>query len=130
VLAGVVGIASAGITVDWRYIGVPLLPLAAFAILRFSMPAEGVLARRLCPTSEPETAAFFRFSVLWLLIANIGAAAYQLSQSSLWNAQAVLLAGIVVWSLVLVSAAGVADRRRDRREREAAELRGQLRGDE
>lgn len=85
--------------VTWRYTGrpyvlfAPLIPLAAWALVRTVTPAKGMIISR--PTSGDYR--FVWFMLLWLLIALTGLRLIGKFQSRLTHPSTVLIFGMIIW---------------------------------
>jgi hypothetical protein len=113
------------------FLVLPLLPPVALTIIRAATPSEGMIVKKLSLRSGTprEAARFVWFLLLWALVGGLGVVAYEIFQFRMPHGEAVFIVGAVVWFGVLLFEGGLEDRRRSRREHEAAELAAKARGE-
>ncbi len=122
--------------VGWRITGEkrlliapPLLPLTGWALMRAATPAKGMVVQKLSSSANPEFAHFFRFVLLWGLVGVAGVMAHDGFRRRLTHPDAALIVGGIFWAGILCFEAGLHDRRRSRRTREAADLAAKARSE-
>ncbi len=119
----------------WRMTGLPgllalpALPVALWLLLRYSTPAEGMVARKLSTPEDPETARFFGFLLLWGVAGVGGLATLEAWWGRLSHPTATLALLGVAWFGGLLYEGGKVDRRQARRARELADLAAKARGE-
>lgn len=121
VVMGLAGLVAWYVTRGARFLIAPLLPLALWALLRASTPVEGMVARKLRRSLDPDSTRFLWFILLWGLAAVAGMTVHGALKARLDHPDAVLVTGAGVWMAVLLVEAILTARRQSRRDREAAE---------
>jgi len=117
-------------TWQWDLLATPILPLALWAFVRLSTLAEGMIVPKRSTTADPDTARFIGFVMLGLFVSVAGNAAFEVFlRHRLTHPDAVLIVGAIIWSGVAIFVIGNHAEREDRREREAADLAAQARGE-
>jgi hypothetical protein len=122
--------------VVWRITGelkpsiaFPLVLLGLLIFLRFSTPAEGIVAQKLSASFSPDHAHFFRFALLWGLVGLAGLLVNGYFRPGMKDLDAILIVGGVAWCAVFFHEVYLLDRREARRDREAADLAAKARGE-
>ena len=119
----------------WKIMGellcltMPLAPLAGWALIRASTPAEGMVAQKISSAITPEMARFLWFVLLWGMVAIAGLLAHGLFLPRQREPDMYLIVGFVVWYGVAIFEAVLEIRRQFRRDREAADLAAKARGE-
>jgi hypothetical protein len=129
VATGVVVFAYWSATGNVRPFAALLMPLAAWASLRFTTPAEGMLAKKISLPATAEGRRFLGFLIVWIVVGAAGLATHTRYQAQLVHASPVMVAGILIWYAAFIFEFAVLGRRQSRREREAAELAAKTRGE-
>ncbi len=129
-LASVLGAVFWRITGEWRpALGFPVVTLVGLVLLRFSIPAEGMVAKKFSTSVDPDLTHFFWFGLLWGLVAMAGMAVNEYFRPRMDHLDAILIVGIIAWLGVLIYEAYLLDRRQARRDHEAADLAAKARGE-
>ncbi len=129
VLMGLVGIAFWWITAKPGYLALPVAPLIFWAMMRFSTPAEGMIAGKVRLPKEPETIRNIGFILTWMLLGFGGLAVNAYLRPGVAELDPILVVGLLVWIGVLGVEAFRDSRRQSRRDREAADLAAKGRGE-
>ncbi len=124
-----VGVLVWGITREVRFLLPTLGPVALWAYLRLTTPAEGMIVRRLSHSFEPEARHFLAFLILWGIVAVVAVFLIDAWQPKQAAPNVAMIVVAVIWVIVLLVEGGLHDRRQARREREKAELAAKARGE-
>jgi hypothetical protein len=128
-------VAALGGIVAWKILGqaaflaAPFFPLAAWALMRATTPAEGRIAKKLSSIIKSDTDRFLPFLLVWFFVAVAGVIAHGVFRPGQTDLDVFTIAGGAVWFAVLLFEAGRTDRRQRRRDREAADLAAKARGE-
>lgn len=127
-LASLLGAVFWRVSGEWRpALGFPVVTLAGLMLLRFSTPAEGMVAKK--PSFKSDDARFFRFVALWVPAGLACMIVYGYFKRAGDENAPILIVGAVVWAAVFFYEVYLYDRRTMRREREAADLAAKGRGE-
>jgi hypothetical protein len=107
----------------------PILPLAWWGVLRFSVPADGRIDSRLSLRPSSEAGHHIAFLLVWGLVAGVMIFGIDAARSRLSYPDATLISASVVWFGVLMWEMVRQDRRESRRIRELADLAAKARGE-
>lgn len=121
-VAGVTGTMAWRCTGELRFLLGPLpVLLGLWAFLRFSTPAEGMVARKFSTSRDRDLVHFLGFYLLWLLVGVAGWYA-SIALGPEWTpSNVVLVVGAALWLGVFLFQGVLLDRRKSRRDHEAAE---------
>lgn len=120
-----ISIATWWLTGDRGILGAPPFVLGLWAWVRWSTPSQGMIVSKV----TGEDARFLRLLLGWTLVAFAGLGAHQAFWPRQEGLDLSLAVGIVVWLGVLLFGVGRADRRKSRRDQEAADLAAKGRGE-
>lgn len=113
-------------TGEWAILAGMLFAPGLWALVYWSTPAEGQVVTKI----GADLRSFpFRFLLAWLLVAIAGLALHQALRPRQEVADIPLIAVCVAWFAVLIFRMHLADRRRSRQVREAADLAAKARGE-
>jgi hypothetical protein len=129
VVAAIIGVACWWLTAELRFLAAPVIPVSLWVLMRMTTPAEGMITRRLSFSADPDTSGWLLFCLLWGLAALGGVMTVEVLRPRLVHPDTVLVIGMVVWILALLFEAFRSDRRRSRRNREAADPAAKERGE-
>ena len=104
------------------FLAVPLFPLAAWALMRTTTPAEGMIATKLSSMIKSDTDRFLPFLLLWFFAGTGGVIVHGVLRPGQKDLDAFMIMGGGLWWAVLLFEAWRTDRRQKRRDREAADL--------
>jgi hypothetical protein len=129
VLATLAGMVAWRITGKPGFLALPLFMLAAWAMIRWTTPPEGMIAKKLSSLACGHAKPFFAFLVVWFLVFVAGLIVHEVFRPGLMHPDAFLIVGMIVWLAILLWEAWLQDRRDDHRDRAAAALAAKARGE-
>jgi hypothetical protein len=128
-------VAALGGIISWRILGqpgflaAPLFPLAAWALMRATTPAEGMIAKELSSMIKSDEERFLPFLLLWFFAGFAGVITHGVFRPGQKDLDAFTIAGGSIWFAILLFEAWRTDCRQRRRDREAADLAAKARGE-
>lgn len=122
---GLVGVVSWWITGELRFFAGLLVPLGLWPALRFTTPARGMVSKKLSASSfKPDG-----FGLLWGLVAIAGLVLNGYLRPGMKDLDPVMIAGMVAWFAVFGFETFLMMRRKEHRDREAADLAAKAGGE-
>jgi hypothetical protein len=129
VMVSLAGVAAWRIAGESLFLAAPLFPLVGWALIRATTPADGMVVKKLSSLANPDTARILGFLLVWFLVGVGGVIVHEVFRPRLTHADAVMIVGGAIWSVILLFEAGLQDRRQARSDREAADLAAKARGE-
>ncbi len=120
ILCGVMGFVFSWEFQQPRLLAAPLMPAFLWILLRFTIPRQGLVSKRI--GSEPGQTRFLLFYLWWTGIAIVGFLLFALFEPRQPLALALVLVGVVLWFGGIILRAFRFDRERKQRDREAAKV--------